>query len=210
VDVTKIVDLVTRIPKKLSLNFSNFSTTLYRFYKFAGKTRKHMHRFAKRAHGTCTKPTGRSFLLAERPLAGTEGTEEAAAAEIRQSSSPAARAGGGEAGGDLGLPLGGSSRARGGQEGRRLEAVGHGGSRRWGCSGDRGWPTSGRGSSLAQGGARGRVSSGRERAEQGAPRGTACGSGNGGWCGRRSGEGERTRPGWEASVGCVGPISSVS
>ena len=46
-DVTKVVDLVTRIPENLSLYFSDFSTNLYRFYKFSGKTRKHIHRFAK-------------------------------------------------------------------------------------------------------------------------------------------------------------------
>jgi hypothetical protein len=56
VDVTKVVDLVTRIPEKLSLYFSEFSTNLYRFYKFTGKTRKHIHKFAKRALGLAQNP----------------------------------------------------------------------------------------------------------------------------------------------------------
>ena len=30
-----VVDLVTRIPEKLRLYFSDFSTNLFRFYKFA-------------------------------------------------------------------------------------------------------------------------------------------------------------------------------
>jgi len=37
----KVVDLVSRNPEKLSLNFLDCSTNLYQFYKFAGKTRKH-------------------------------------------------------------------------------------------------------------------------------------------------------------------------
>jgi len=45
--VTKVVDIVTRIPEQLSLRFSDFSMNLYLFYKFTGKTRKHIHRFAK-------------------------------------------------------------------------------------------------------------------------------------------------------------------
>ena len=31
----KVVDIVTRIPEQLSLNFFDFSTNLYLFYKFA-------------------------------------------------------------------------------------------------------------------------------------------------------------------------------
>ena len=32
VHVTKLVDIVTRIPKQLSLHFYDFTTNLYRFY----------------------------------------------------------------------------------------------------------------------------------------------------------------------------------
>ena len=34
--VMKLVDLVARIPKKLNLYFSDFSTIVFRIYKFTG------------------------------------------------------------------------------------------------------------------------------------------------------------------------------
>ena len=63
--VTKLVYIVTRIPKQLSLNFSDFCTNLYRFYKFAvfgnkkkNKTDSHIY------------TRGKFWGLANRSLAG--------------------------------------------------------------------------------------------------------------------------------------------
>ena len=63
--VTKLVGIVTRIPKQLSLNFSDFCTNLYRFYKFAvfgnkkkNKTDSHIY------------TRGKFWGLANRSLAG--------------------------------------------------------------------------------------------------------------------------------------------
>jgi hypothetical protein len=121
--------------------------------------------------GPCVlqKDPKKNWELAFWPLAGKQGR---GGMGRPAPASYAHRRRGGWGGGareDRALPDGGLLGARGGREGRRRGAVGHGGggSRRWGCSGDRGWPASGRGASLARGGARGRISSGREREEQG-------------------------------------------
>jgi hypothetical protein len=52
VHVTKVVDLVARIPKHFSLHFSDFSTILYGIYKFADfetKRKKNKRNFAQRS-----------------------------------------------------------------------------------------------------------------------------------------------------------------
>ena len=63
--VTKLVDIVTRIPKQLSLNFSNFSTNLYRFYKFAVFGNKKKNKTDSRIY-----TPGKFWGLANRSLAG--------------------------------------------------------------------------------------------------------------------------------------------
>ena len=45
VDVTKLVELVSRIPKHFSLNFSKFSTNFYVFSKFTVLKFKHILQF---------------------------------------------------------------------------------------------------------------------------------------------------------------------
>ena len=55
VDVTKLVELVSRIPKHFSLHFSDFYTILYGIYKFAvfENKRKRKRTFASRPLGFC-------------------------------------------------------------------------------------------------------------------------------------------------------------
>ena len=105
--VIKVVDLVTRNSDQLSLYFSYFCMNLYLFYKFAGKTRKHKHRVAKGAPGTCTKPPGIIKQIENRPLAG----DRAGEADGRlDSGAPGRRrrgTRGGFARGDRELPFGG-------------------------------------------------------------------------------------------------------
>jgi len=65
VHVTKVVDLVTRIPEQLILHFSDFSTNLYRFYKFAVFENK-----KKKKTRSCIYAPGKIWVITNRSLAG--------------------------------------------------------------------------------------------------------------------------------------------
>ena len=60
--VKKVVDLVARIPKHLDLNFSDFSTILFRIYKFAGFENKR-----KRKGKLASRPLDFYLLLTVGP-----------------------------------------------------------------------------------------------------------------------------------------------
>ena len=75
--VTKLVDLVARIPKQLSLYFSDFSTILFRIYKFAGFENKR-----KRKRKLASRPLEVCFFSAGVP-GGHWRTEEGRAAVFR-------------------------------------------------------------------------------------------------------------------------------
>ena len=60
----KVVDLVTRNSDQFSLHFYDFSTNLYRFYKFTTLEKP------KRKRTFCAEAPGRSVFLADMPLAG--------------------------------------------------------------------------------------------------------------------------------------------
>ena len=59
----KLVDLVTRNSDQLSLHFSDFSTNLYRFYKFTALENK------KEKITFCAEAPGRRDFLVDMPLA---------------------------------------------------------------------------------------------------------------------------------------------
>ena len=63
VHVTKVVVLVTRIPKHLDLHFSDFSTNFYVFSKFSLKTKG-------KELKTCIQAPSRFQILAKRSLTG--------------------------------------------------------------------------------------------------------------------------------------------
>ena len=63
--VTKVVDLVTRIPEQLSVHFSDFPTILYRFYKFAVFENKKKNKTGSRIY-----TPGKFWGLANMSLAG--------------------------------------------------------------------------------------------------------------------------------------------
>ena len=86
--VTKLVDIVTRIPKQLSLHFSDFSTNLYRFYKLAvfGNKKKNKNKTDSRIY-----TPGRFWGIANRSLPELTGEGLTLGAEIRRGHSPAAK-----------------------------------------------------------------------------------------------------------------------
>jgi len=79
----KVVDIVARIPKHLDLYFYDFSTILFRIYKFAGfeKKRKRKRKLASRPLEVC-------FFSAWVP-GGHWRTEEGRAAVFRRGEAPA-------------------------------------------------------------------------------------------------------------------------
>ena len=68
-NVTKVVDLVTRNSEQLSLNFSDFSTNLHRFYKFTEKL-ENINTDLQRGPETFTKPPENLKLITQGSLAG--------------------------------------------------------------------------------------------------------------------------------------------
>ena len=80
--VTKVVDIVARIPKHLDLYFSDFSKILFRIYKFAGFENKR-----KRKRKLASRPLDFYFLLTVGPWPGWE-TEEGRVAGIRHGGAP--------------------------------------------------------------------------------------------------------------------------
>ena len=122
-DVTKVVDLVARIPKHLSLHFSDFSTNLYRFYKFAifGNKKKNKNKTDSRIY-----TPGKFWGLANRSLAGL--VEQRRGGGRISGVLARRRRGrlGGKGRGDRVLPVGASDWVRGGLWRRR-----HGKGRRW-------------------------------------------------------------------------------
>ena len=69
-NVAKVVDLFSKIPEQLSLNFSDFSTIFKRIYKFTGKSRKYKNTDCKGVPGLLTEPPGNLKLFAQGSLAG--------------------------------------------------------------------------------------------------------------------------------------------
>ena len=78
VHVTKLVDIVTRIPKQLSLHFYNFSTNLYQFYKFAVFGNKKKNKTDSRIY-----TPGKFWGLANRSPPDLTGEGRTLGAEIR-------------------------------------------------------------------------------------------------------------------------------
>ena len=171
----KFLDIVARIPKHLELYFSDFSTILFRIYKFAGFENKR-----KRKRKLASRPLEVCFFSAWVP-GGHWRTEEGRAAVFRRGEAPAV-------GEKLGKRERGLCRTSGCPwfAGRRSEAAAPrrgaaGGGlglrrRRSGGLGRRrvgqGAPTEGGGASCGVGWARGRP-------EEGAPRGLGMGGANG-------------------------------
>ena len=79
----KVVDIVARIPKHLDLYFSDFSTILFRIYKFAGFENKR-----KRKRKLASMPLEVCFFSAWVP-GGHWRTEEGRAAVFRRGEAPA-------------------------------------------------------------------------------------------------------------------------
>ena len=79
----KVVDIVARIPKHLDLYFSDFSTILFRIYKFAGFENKR-----KRKRKLASRPLEVCFFSAWVP-GGHWRTEEGRAAVFRRGEAPA-------------------------------------------------------------------------------------------------------------------------
>ena len=164
--VTKVVDLVTRIPKHLDLYFSDFSTILFRIYKFAGFENKR-----KRKRKLASRPLEVCFFSAWVP-GGHWRTEEGRAAVFRRGEAPAV-------GEKLGKRERGLSRTSGCPwfAGRRSEAAaprrgaaGGGLGLRRRRSGGLGRRRVGRGAPTEGGGASCGVGWARGRPEEGAPR----------------------------------------
>ena len=81
--VTQLVDIVARIPKHLDLYFYDFSTILFRIYKFAGFENKR-----KRKRKLASRPLEVCFFSAWVP-GGHWRTEEGRAAVFRRGEAPA-------------------------------------------------------------------------------------------------------------------------
>ena len=79
----KVVDIVARIPKHLDLYFYDFSTILFRIYKFAGFENKR-----KRKRKLASRPLEVCFFSAWVP-GGHWRTEEGRAAVFRRGEAPA-------------------------------------------------------------------------------------------------------------------------
>ena len=84
-DATKVVGLVSSIPKHFSLHFSDFSKILYGIYKFAVFENKR-----KRKRTLAFRPLEVCFFSLEVPGGGNR-TGEGRAAVFRRGSAPAAR-----------------------------------------------------------------------------------------------------------------------
>ena len=102
----KLIDLSSKIPKQLDMNFYHFSMICYIFLNFTSSNRKVQFTFTVRPSETCTGDPRNNLVLAMWSLAeGARGNP----AGFRRSCSPAVK------GGDRGEPLGVVGRARGGR-----------------------------------------------------------------------------------------------
>ena len=82
----KVVYFVSRIPEQWSLHLSDFSTNLYRFYKFAVFEKKKKKKTDSRIYAL-----GRFWGIANRSLPDLTGEGRTLGAEIRRGRSPVAR-----------------------------------------------------------------------------------------------------------------------
>ena len=78
----KVVDIVARIPKHLDLYFSDFSTILFRIYKFAGFENKR-----KRKRKLASRPLEVCFFSGKVP-GGRDRTEESLRGVFRRGEAP--------------------------------------------------------------------------------------------------------------------------
>ena len=116
--VTKVVYIVRRIPEQLSLYFSDFSTNLYRFYKFAVFGNKKKNKTDSRIY-----TPGKFWGLAQQSLAGVQGRGSLCRADFGEGEARRRRGRGGEARGGRVLPRCGLGRGWGGRRGVVAGAV---------------------------------------------------------------------------------------